>query len=72
MRRITVLLLEIALLLFVVVALGYLVRLILTWFLPIQWYWGGALAALAGPALLCGALWLIERTSVSSGSLHHA
>jgi hypothetical protein len=60
-RRITVLLLDVSLLVATIAALGYLVRMIAGWFLPVQWYWGGALAAVAAPALIALALFVSVR-----------
>jgi hypothetical protein len=60
-RRISVLLLEATLLLSVVVALVHLVRIALAFALPIQWYWGGAIATLSAPLLLSAALSLLAR-----------
>lgn len=69
MRRLSTLLLEAALLLSAVVAVIYLVRILPSWFLPIQWYWGGALAALAGPALVAAALRLIDGRALSAEAM---
>jgi hypothetical protein len=60
-RRITVLLLETSFLVAAIAALGYLVRMIAGWFLPVQWYWGGAVAAVAAPALIALALFVSAR-----------
>ncbi|WP_375272371.1 hypothetical protein [Sphingomonas sp.] len=61
MRRITVLLLDVSLLVATIAALGYLVRMVTGLFLPVQWYWGGALAAVAAPALIALALFVSAR-----------
>ncbi|MBM6575129.1 hypothetical protein KCP91_01990 [Microvirga sp. SRT01] len=69
MRRISNLLLEIALFVASITALGYLVRMIVAWFLPVQWYWGGAMAAIAAPVLVALALFVSARVP-ATGTTH--
>ncbi|SOB87801.1 hypothetical protein SAMN06297144_2938 [Sphingomonas guangdongensis] len=59
MRRVSTLLLEVALLLSAVAALFYLVRMILAPFMRHDWFWGGAVASVAGPVLIAAALRLL-------------
>ena len=60
MNRITYAMIEFALLLSAANALIAIVRMAISEFLPISWFWGGSIAAFAGPVLLAGALHLLS------------
>ncbi|MHA6722826.1 hypothetical protein [Sphingomonas sp. RS2018] len=72
MRRFSILLLEVALLLSAILAVMYLVRVIASWFLPLDWYWGGALVAVGAAPLIALALRLLDKHPVSSEVTTHA
>ena len=61
-RRLTILMIEIALLVSAAVALIYSVRLAVSQVLPVGWFWGGAVAIFFAPVALAGALRLLTPT----------
>jgi hypothetical protein len=46
-----------------VLALAYMVQIALSWLLPMEWFWGGALASFAAPLALAATRYLPVRTS---------
>lgn len=61
MSRAIALVLQIGLLLTSVAGILFAVRIILQQTIGGSWYWGGAMAAFAGPAFFALALYLYER-----------
>ena len=61
MRRANLVLLEMLLLLSSIAALVYFLRILLSFVLPINWYWGGAAAVATTPLLATAALWCLNR-----------
>jgi len=67
-RRLSVLLLEVALFFSAIAAVGYLLRMVAAWFVPVEWYWGGTLAAIAAPALIATALFVSARVPATGSN----
>ncbi|MFD1611382.1 hypothetical protein ACFSCW_06155 [Sphingomonas tabacisoli] len=59
-RRLTILMIETAMLVSGAVALIYSIRLAVSQVLPVGWFWGGAVAIFFAPVALAGALRLLD------------
>jgi xanthine/uracil permease len=59
-QRLTIMMIEIALLISGAAAVIYSIRLAVGQVLPVGWFWGGAIAIFFAPVALAGALRLLD------------